>query len=1475
MHFLQMTLTGAALIIVVALIRLAFGRVLPRRVLVLLWGIVLLRLIVPFPSLLGVALPQRAAAEPEPTAYEYTLPAPTAQSGPVSVTVPYVPAQEPVYTAAPTAPNAPAMPAVTAAPAVPAEVSEPTAAPAAAEPAARTAIPLQTVLKYVWLAGVVIAAAAAAILYASGYRRFKRAIPAEDGDARAWLEAHPLRRGLSLRRLEGLDSPLTYGVFRPVILIPEGFDLADGAAQLALEHEYVHARRFDPTFKLILTAALAVHWFNPFVWLMYFLAGRDVELACDEAVLRGLGEDGRADYARALLSMAERRSPVPALRVSFGSNRTRERIAAIMKFRKRSALAVVLAAVLTLGLAACAVTGPAAAKKLPDGVGRAVYDAVMEHNEGAYLRGEFACADVRILGFKTEDGRTTAYAMALYEEFKREDGEIKVVSGSHVPCAVTVEQGADGTCRAVEYREPRDGSLYADDIKAMFPRSLRSKLDTQKYIDEQKAACLAKAEAFYAGLTERLYCLTHERDAIWLVGLDGAEKVMELPEGVQTAAVAGSTLWYATEDELVRVYLADGSRREYALPENTWAGYYMYAEENAACIPLFTGEPGHASGAIYRFGDGGTERVTSGNVMSGTYPFAVDGRSIYYLTDGELLVREAPDGTVREFERPLLPLGSISVDGGRVYTAGSFGGCTSYDAATGGGERMETGAGGEIIHSCTAHGGWLYYPIGNPDMTGADDAALLMARRISDGKAVEYAKCTDAFTFYTLPFLVTFGEQGFVLDDGYQRDDFRYIPYYTADYTPTAVPAIDPEGYVISSREEMGAGFDPDDPAHAMNEEWHLPASLEELAGMSGAAVKAQLRSVDELDAMHCEYTFALIEDYFGTAEETISVTALKSSFLRPGGVYYLLLTVRSEPATEHRFYGFVTYRFLVREYLLDGEPLLYFLDGFDLGVGERDNMGVRLREIAASMRAAGTLPTVDTKTLEEALDEGGLVEIVTVTALREDVRDFFTEKYNVPFDFTVDEVLNGKTLIVPDGFPMLAPLGTQPGDRFILVFPKGAKSPREASNYLVFSVNSEEAKTILARYPSAATSPTPDEPLLTVTGAEGSFAAWETLVNEKMWTENGWLFGDGWPWYFDMEEKPERAPTVTLTDGIELTLGGTRMGNLRVYNEDFEPLREDWYGDTALNWLEPGTYWCVMRVAGPRGRYVPSEEKYEGSVYDCTFRLVVTELGPEPYEPGKAHDMVRAVWRYWRNEGGTYRPTEAVLTDPASLARLEELLSGAADLGYAAGCPFGSVVTATRADGTEFSFCPAEDSCGVAFAGGSFWRYAGDNEEFMSLFGVSFGQYEPTLAEDFTIGGAAWGSGYESVRALLGSGAEQLENGARLAQKDLIFFGQKVDVDYFFTEDRGDMRLTGIVLTFEKDFDKQAVVEGVSSVLGEIDKYTLTANGERMAVPEQLWKWHDEEQVGGGRYLHTAAFAEDALTGRPVLEFVYNGLWN
>jgi hypothetical protein len=150
---------------------------------------------------------------------------------------------------------------------------------------------------------------------------------------------------------------------------------------------------------------------------------------------------------------------------------------------------------------------------------------------------------------------------------------------------------------------------------------------------------------------------------------------------------------------------------------------------------------------------------------------------------------------------------------------------------------------------------------------------------------------------------------------------------------------------------------------------------------------------------------------------------------------------------------------------------------------------------------------------------------------------------------------------------------------------------------------------------------------------------------------------------------------------------------------------------------------------------------------------------------------------------------------------------------------------------------------------------------------------YEPSLAKDFSVGGVKWGAAYDEVKTMLGD-AEELENGMRLSKKGVEFFGQKADLDYFFGDVDGEMRLCTVAVKFEKDFDKAAVVEGVSGVLGEIDKTVLSANGDVLAVEEPLWKWHDEETVGT-KYMHTAAFSEDLFTGRPVLEFNYNGLWS
>ena len=101
-----------------------------------------------------------------------------------------------------------------------------------------------------------------------------------------------------------ISSPLTFGVLRPVILLPKKTDWTDETAlRYVLEHEFVHIQRFDVLSKLLLIAAVCVHRFNPLVWVMYVLANRDLELSCDETVLRRFGGDIRAAYARVLIRM--------------------------------------------------------------------------------------------------------------------------------------------------------------------------------------------------------------------------------------------------------------------------------------------------------------------------------------------------------------------------------------------------------------------------------------------------------------------------------------------------------------------------------------------------------------------------------------------------------------------------------------------------------------------------------------------------------------------------------------------------------------------------------------------------------------------------------------------------------------------------------------------------------------------------------------------------------------------------------------------------------------------------------------------------------------------------------------------------------------------------------------------------------------------------------------------------------------------
>lgn len=208
-----------------------------------------------------------------------------------------------------------------------------------------------SILSVIWLAGLLLCFGFFAVSYIKCYREFRFSLPVENDILKAWKEKHPLKRSLSIRQTETIAAPLSYGVIRPVILMPKNTEWKNiYQLRYVLEHEYVHIRRLDMLTKLIMIAAVCIHWFNPLVWVMYILFNRDLELSCDETVVRRFGMDIKSVYATALISMEEKKSGLTPLCNSFSKNAIEERIRAIMKIKKTSKFAVMISAVLVIGV---------------------------------------------------------------------------------------------------------------------------------------------------------------------------------------------------------------------------------------------------------------------------------------------------------------------------------------------------------------------------------------------------------------------------------------------------------------------------------------------------------------------------------------------------------------------------------------------------------------------------------------------------------------------------------------------------------------------------------------------------------------------------------------------------------------------------------------------------------------------------------------------------------------------------------------------------------------------------------------------------------------------------------------------------------------------------------------------------------------------------------------------------------------------
>ena len=169
-----------------------------------------------------------------------------------------------------------------------------------------------------------------------------------------------VREGMRLREniwlCDAVTSPFLLGILRPRIYLPSGMD--EGQMDYVLAHEHAHLQRGDHIWKPLGYLLLAVHWFNPLVWVAYWLFCRDIETACDERVVRSLSVEDKKAYSNALLSCSQGRRMVLACPVAFGEEGVKGRIKAVLNYKKPAFWVIAAAVIACIVVAVCFLTDP-------------------------------------------------------------------------------------------------------------------------------------------------------------------------------------------------------------------------------------------------------------------------------------------------------------------------------------------------------------------------------------------------------------------------------------------------------------------------------------------------------------------------------------------------------------------------------------------------------------------------------------------------------------------------------------------------------------------------------------------------------------------------------------------------------------------------------------------------------------------------------------------------------------------------------------------------------------------------------------------------------------------------------------------------------------------------------------------------------------------------------------------------------------
>ena len=196
------------------------------------------------------------------------------------------------------------------------------------------------IYEYIWIFGMIALALYTAISYWRLRRKVDTAVRYKD----------------NIFQSENVSFPFVLGIIKPRIYLP--FKMNGQYLEHVVAHEQAHICRKDHWWKPLGFLLLMIHWFNPLMWLAYVLLCRDIELACDEKVIKELGNEQRGDYTQALVACSINRRMIAACPLAFGEVSVKERVKSVMNYKKPAFWVIIISVIVCVGVAVCFLTNP-------------------------------------------------------------------------------------------------------------------------------------------------------------------------------------------------------------------------------------------------------------------------------------------------------------------------------------------------------------------------------------------------------------------------------------------------------------------------------------------------------------------------------------------------------------------------------------------------------------------------------------------------------------------------------------------------------------------------------------------------------------------------------------------------------------------------------------------------------------------------------------------------------------------------------------------------------------------------------------------------------------------------------------------------------------------------------------------------------------------------------------------------------------